>query len=1430
MDESSLQLVSEIGTQLGRLSRPNKDLLVKSLRQAASALAQIEQPSPSEACKKTQGAKKLEAALKPLGKSVIKHGLLRHSDKDVKLLVAICITEFFRILAPEPPFEDKYLRDIFQLILSMFAELADTSSPYFSRRAKMLETVARCKCFVILLDIGCNDLVSEMFNIFFSVVRESHQKSLINDILSIMTHIINEESSLSLSDVILRNLVKEGTAVSAVASQLAVSVIESCAEKLEPFICGFLTSCSLDRDAVDNDLKEFYHEILFKVFQCAPQMLLAVIPNLTQELLTDQVDVRIKAVNLVGKLFALPDYHVAQKYHNLFIEFKNRFYDKSVDVRLNAIQCAKDCYMVSPTGKESSELLSVLEGRLLDFDDRVRTLAVVVVCDLARCNLKFFPPELLSKAVERLRDKKISVRKKALKKLMEVYQEYCNKCSEGYLTIGDHFEEIPCKILMLFYDKDCKEFRSQNLELILAEDLFPAHLSVENRTRHWIHFFSLFTPLHVKALNSILSQKRRLQIEMQSYLSLRKKEKENSSEEMQKKIKKYFLKMSASFPDPSKAEECFQKLNHMKDNNFFNSLEMLLVEQTITNVQATRDKFLKMMGDKHPHFEFLQLLSSKCSFNVFSSEHVCCVLNHLSSNESGNGSLEASSAKLLLVIISAFPSLMRGFEEQFRLLLQEKHLLSDVLIETLAKAGPCISVKFSDFYPFLERACLEGTRVQSKKAVSAIASLIGSSEQFIFSKLCKELVDSLHRGWKTPTILQSLGCIAQHSVSAFEDQDREINSYIIGKLFQAEQPDDLTSSDERSDCCPSCKLKIYGLKTLVKSFLPHQGSHVNRQIGDLLDILLKLLQTGDAFDGIISCANDKPLVRLAAAKSVLRLSRRWDLHISPEMFRSTILIAKDSSCLVRGLFLNKVHKLVKEHAIPSRYACAFTIAAPDFQDAPFKYMEDFIKEYSIEARIRQNSAVEGGSLTDYPAYVVVFLIHILAHDTCFPPEDSQDEQEYAHFCRPLFWVVQALLNANLVNGDMDLVNDAVMYLLSIFRAIKRADDAVDATKTPKLQILAEFGISIVNALNLNGVTLSRAPGMIYLPSSLYSLSCVKKCDEGKLKCPNRFPLDESFVKRVAHCLKSQISVPASIFPKRGRKCQEDTIQSAKCYTLNSASVDHANLSRTETAEVQKPVILGNREKRDASELLGMHNEVSTGYAFKSSKPVSKKGLSSWCDSASTKPVNKSLALIQSEDRSFPSLKAKSMANSILTAESYKQSAAKLNEPSCSKLFSTETKALIGKRIKLLSPVDRGYYSGTIAGFNPGNNTHKISYDNGDVELLCLESESWEAIGDNPPTQKILFCQEKTLADDFNSFDSSDCDLIGCSSLKNMEGTVDSFGNGATTRSKHLSNKENKMVLNAKGRKGQRVSSNISVSEVTSVNEDPLVRRTRRRKT
>ena len=54
----------------------------------------------------------------------------------------------------------------------------------------------------------------------------------------------------------------------------------------------------------------------------------------------------------------------------------------------------------------------------------------------------------------------------------------------------------------------------------------------------------------------------------------------------------------------------------------------------------------------------------------------------------------------------------------------------------------------------------------------------------IFSVHTQELVDSLHRGQNIANVFQSLGCIAQWSVSSFEDHDREIRKYVYQKIFQ----------------------------------------------------------------------------------------------------------------------------------------------------------------------------------------------------------------------------------------------------------------------------------------------------------------------------------------------------------------------------------------------------------------------------------------------------------------------------------------------------------------------------------------------------------------------------------------------------------------------------------------------------------------------
>ncbi|WZZ33940.1 sister chromatid cohesion protein PDS5 homolog B isoform X1 [Brassica napus] len=1344
MEKTPREIVSEMGSRLLQSYRPNKGTLVKSLREAATTLSQIEQPLVTEAVSKKQALKLIGAELRPLTKSIIKLDLLKNRDNDVSLLVTVCVSEIFRILAPEPPFEDKYLRDIFGLFLAEFSELSDTVSPYFSRRAKILETVSRCKCSLLMLDVDCHDLIHEMFNTFFSVVRDhyqqnlAHQKnakvqqrkantqqaqqSLFNDILTIMTDILKEEASSSLVGVILENLVKEGKDATPAANNLASSLIKNCTDTLEPLICSFLTSCFMEKDSIQSNLKDSYHEIIFMISLNAPQILLAIIPNFTQELLTDQVDVRIKALNLAGRIFTQPNHCSGEIYRDLFVEFLRRFSDKSAEVRMAALKCGKQCYLANPSGNKASGVLTAIQERLLDFDDRVRTQALVVTCDIMKSNMKYAPLNLISEATERLRDKKISVRKKAMQQLSKVYQDYCDKCSKGYMTINDHFEQIPCKILLLCCDKDCKESWSHNVELVLSDDLYPRLLPVEERMRHWVQCFVVMNHIHLKSLSSILSQKRRFQSELRHCLTLWREAKDHNVEEVKRKQKSCFVKLSSGFPDASKAEDFFHRLDQMNDASIFDALTLLLDELTFTKAQTIREKFLERIGANHQLFDFLRILSTKCAPTIFSSEHVRYLMDQLSSSTSDT-QLKAPFIKLLLVILNMFPSYLRGSEKQFLELLEDDDSVADELTEALSKAAPYISANFSDYSPVLEKMCLEGTRSQAKHAVSAIASLARSSEKSVFSKLCKKLRDSLLRGRKIPTTLQSLACVGQYSVLAFDNLYEDISRYVY-QVFQAEPSDNQPPCDQSSGCCNSCKLKIYGLKTLVKSFLPRHGQVV-RKIDDLLNILKKTLRS-QGLEGIKSCDDTGANVRLAAAKAVLLLSRKWDLHISPELFRLTISMGKDSNAFITKTFLTKLQKLLMENMIPRRYACAFSfsVSGPcrDLQNDSLRYIYGFTRNATREARAGRD-VDQRESLTDCPAYMIVFLIHVLAHDPDFPSEDCMDEHVYARFCGPLLSILQVLLSNK----------EIAPFLCCILRAIKRAEDAVDACKTPRLHILADIGSSAVNTSKCIDATSPQAPRSILLPSSLYKLGQTSMSDsQNKAKSHTRNTLEQTFMERVVHIFRSQISL-------HDQKCQEDTpavvLEDGDLPLLLGNQIETSMTGSTEASKnntrcSKKRTHLGMPEKSTTTSR-EMKNVTS-----KKCKTVEGGGHISRDSTVSLRTVESEIPKKKLERHSTCSKESAgaSVSNNVTSSKPSRV-------VSTLKDTSNHGEAIIGQRIKLLSPADGCFHHGTVERFNSKSNSHKIAFDNGDVELVCLDSESWETLSHESMGQQEILGKE-----------------------------------------------------------------------------------------
>lgn len=275
MDENELaQKLFEAGK---RLEHPpqSKDDLVQALEKVEDYLSMVEQ-SPSEI---------MQDAVLPSMSALVKPELLRHQDKDVRLIVVTCISEITRITAPEAPYNDDLMKEIFQLIVASFQGLDQMNSPTFGRRVTILETVAKVRSCVVMLDLECDDLILEMFQHFLASASENHTENVSASMQTIMTLVLDESEDISqqLLSVLLTSLRREKREVSPAAHALAVNVVKRCAEKLRPYLTAEMSA----EGPSQSDLQKEYHEIIYDICQQPLHLPLPIVSSTVQELQLD---------------------------------------------------------------------------------------------------------------------------------------------------------------------------------------------------------------------------------------------------------------------------------------------------------------------------------------------------------------------------------------------------------------------------------------------------------------------------------------------------------------------------------------------------------------------------------------------------------------------------------------------------------------------------------------------------------------------------------------------------------------------------------------------------------------------------------------------------------------------------------------------------------------------------------------------------------------------------------------------------------------------------------------------------------------------------------------------------------------------------------------------------------------------------------------
>uniref|UniRef100_A0A6M2F4H2 Tudor domain-containing protein n=1 Tax=Populus davidiana TaxID=266767 RepID=A0A6M2F4H2_9ROSI len=238
---------------------PSVDELLSLLDQVESCLSKVEQ-SP---------LKSMQNALSPSQNALVTDQLFRHSNIDVKVAVASCISEITRITAPDAPYDDDRMKEVFQLIVSSFENLDDKSSQSYVKRASILETVAKVRSCVVMLDLECDALIIEMFQHFFKAIRDYHPEDVFSSMETIMSLVLEESEDISveLLSLLLASVKKGDEEVLPVARRLGEEVLESCAAKVKPYLIETVKSLGVSLDDYSDIVGSICQEISGSVGQ-----------------------------------------------------------------------------------------------------------------------------------------------------------------------------------------------------------------------------------------------------------------------------------------------------------------------------------------------------------------------------------------------------------------------------------------------------------------------------------------------------------------------------------------------------------------------------------------------------------------------------------------------------------------------------------------------------------------------------------------------------------------------------------------------------------------------------------------------------------------------------------------------------------------------------------------------------------------------------------------------------------------------------------------------------------------------------------------------------------------------------------------------------------------------------------------------------------
>ncbi|XP_035274562.1 sister chromatid cohesion protein PDS5 homolog A [Anguilla anguilla] len=1008
---------------------------------------------------------------------------LRNPNKDVRLLVACCLADIFRIYAPEAPYtsHDK-LKDIFLFITRQLKGLEDTKSPQFNRYFYLLENLAWVKSYNICFELeDCNEIFIQLFKTLFSVINNSHNQKVQMHMLDLMSSIITEGDGVTqeLLDSIMINLIPAHKNLNKHAYDLAKILLKRTVQTIETCIANFFNQVLvLGRSSV-SDLSEHVFDLIQELFATDPLLLLSVMPQLEFKLKSNDGEERLAVVRLLAKLFGAKDSELATHNRPLWQCFLGRFNDIHVPVRLECVKFASHCLMNHPDlAKDLTEFLKV---RSHDPEEAIRHDVIVTIINAGKKDLNLVNDQLLGFVRERTLDKRWRVRKEAMMGLAQLFKKYCLHHEAGKES-AQKISWIKDKLLHIYYQNSIDD--KLLVEKIFAQYMVPHSLDTEEKMKCLYYLYACLDPNAIKALNEMWKCQNMLRSLVRELLDLHKLPvSEANSSAMLGKL----MTIAKNLPDQGKAQDFMKKFNQVlgEDEKLRAQLEQL-ISPTCSCKQAelcVREITRKLTFPKQPTNPFLEMvkfLLERIAPVHIDSEAISALVKLLNKSIEGTADDEDEGVtrdnairyglELLKVLSFTHPTSFHSaetYESLLQCLKMEDDKVAEAAIQIFRNTGHKIETELpqirSTLIPILHQKAKRGTPHQAKQAVHCIHAIFHNKEvqlAQIFEPLSRSLNADVPEQLITPLV--SLGHISMLAPDQFASPMKAIVANFIvkdllmndrcvgnknGKLW--------TSDDEVS---PEVLAKVQAIKLLVRWLLGMKNNQSKSANSTLRLLSAMLVSEGDLTEQKKISKSDMSRLRLSAGSAIMKLAQEPCYHdiITPEQFQLCGLVINDECYQVRQNFALKLHLALVKLTLPLEYMAVFALCAKDpVKERRAHARQCLLKNISVRREyIKQNPTAHEKLVSLLPEYVVPYMIHLLAHDPDFTkPQDSEQLRDIKE-C--VWFMLEVLMTKN--------ENNSHAFLRKMVESIKQTKDAQspdDPKANEKLYIVSDVALFVI---------------------------------------------------------------------------------------------------------------------------------------------------------------------------------------------------------------------------------------------------------------------------------------------------------------------------------------------------------------------------------